>query len=424
MSRLAVIVPNYNHAEYLPDALNGIVSQTRLPDDVLIVDDCSTDNSWEVILDWQRRFPNLIRAVRNEKNLGALGNQKRGLELTQSDYIYLHSADDLVEPDCFEVYTRLLDQHPQAPLVASRTVVFKENKTDAVYEAGRWCPSEGYHGPEECARELRSRFFCSGQVMYRRHALDEAGGFHYDLGNFCDWFWLHCNMLRHGMCFTPRPVTVFRLVESSFSATQDRDQQRRLKAARYLLNLLSEPRFADVLPRFAESGVILQLGDAVAHAILSEPRWWTPQMFALAYGNLHEWAEQNRRMRLQGFRVFSEPTLEEKIAPVAMQAIAKCNSRRVSNVAFYGAGTHTKTLMAQWKRLGGPAPTCILVSRKAPGQDTFEGLPVVSALEATFAPGTLVILSSMNYERDMAAVLRAAHPDVPFIALWDPSLGL
>ena len=64
-ARLSVIVPNYNHAQYLPEAVNAILNQSCRPMEVIVIDDCSTDNSVEVIEAFIRQDP-IIRLYRNE----------------------------------------------------------------------------------------------------------------------------------------------------------------------------------------------------------------------------------------------------------------------------------------------------------------------------------------------------------------------
>jgi len=64
---ISVVVPNYNHAQYLPRCLKALCEQSVLPLEVLIIDDCSKDNSVEVAEEWVRKYP-FVRLHRNEQN--------------------------------------------------------------------------------------------------------------------------------------------------------------------------------------------------------------------------------------------------------------------------------------------------------------------------------------------------------------------
>jgi len=68
--------PNYNHSHYLPQAIEAILSQSRPPDEFIIVDDASTDNSVEIIESYARQDSRL-RLVRHEHNQGAVASLDR-----------------------------------------------------------------------------------------------------------------------------------------------------------------------------------------------------------------------------------------------------------------------------------------------------------------------------------------------------------
>ncbi|MDR2726784.1 MAG: glycosyltransferase, partial [Deltaproteobacteria bacterium] len=90
---LSVGIPNYNHAHYLERCITAVMTQDRLPDEVIVYDDCSTDNSLEVLAGLQERWP-LLRVVRGERNRGvvAVGNDLAGM--AQGEWLVLRAADD------------------------------------------------------------------------------------------------------------------------------------------------------------------------------------------------------------------------------------------------------------------------------------------------------------------------------------------
>src|SRR5256884_7474545 len=115
LPRLSVIIPNYNHARFLPNCLEAILRQSEQPFEIIVIDDASTDNSVEVIEAFTKRNP-IIRFYRNEQNRGVVSGMNRGLELARGDYVYYAAADDQVLPGFFEKSLRLLNEHPQAAL--------------------------------------------------------------------------------------------------------------------------------------------------------------------------------------------------------------------------------------------------------------------------------------------------------------------
>lgn len=101
--RVTAIVPNYNHARYLSQRLDSILSQTYPLVDILVLDDCSTDNSRSVIDAYVTRFPGRISAVYNTENSGNVFRQwQKGHSLAKGDLVWICESDDFCEPTFIE----------------------------------------------------------------------------------------------------------------------------------------------------------------------------------------------------------------------------------------------------------------------------------------------------------------------------------
>ena len=115
LGTLSVIMPNYNHARFIPLSLGAVLEQSCRPLEVVVVDDCSTDNSVEVIESFVRRDP-IVKLVRNERNLGFMETVTRHTQSLRGEYMFIPSADDFILPGFFEKSLRLLAEHPDAGL--------------------------------------------------------------------------------------------------------------------------------------------------------------------------------------------------------------------------------------------------------------------------------------------------------------------
>ncbi len=93
MYSLTVIIPNYNKANYLQKCVQSILEQTRIPDEIIIIDDCSKDSSKDVIQALCQQNSS-IRAVHLEKNSGVSHARNVGLRLAKSNYVTFIDADD------------------------------------------------------------------------------------------------------------------------------------------------------------------------------------------------------------------------------------------------------------------------------------------------------------------------------------------
>ena len=101
--RVTAIVPNYNHNNFLRRRIDTILNQTYPYVDVLVLDDCSTDNSRETIQDYVGRFPDRVKAIFNKKNSGNVFRQwRKGVEHADGELIWICESDDYCEPDFLE----------------------------------------------------------------------------------------------------------------------------------------------------------------------------------------------------------------------------------------------------------------------------------------------------------------------------------
>ena len=119
---VSVIMPVYNAGAYLAEAIESILNQTYLNFELIIVDDNSTDNSWEIIRSFQTRNPRKIKAVRLAKTLNKGGDScaNEGYKKAQGEFIARMDADDISHPKRLEKQVQYLLTHPQIVVVGSR----------------------------------------------------------------------------------------------------------------------------------------------------------------------------------------------------------------------------------------------------------------------------------------------------------------
>ena len=104
---VSVIVPNYNHAKFLKERLDSIFSQTFQDFELIILDDCSTDNSREIIESY--RNTQNVSIHYNSKNSGSPFKQwKKGIKAAKGEYIWIAESDDVAEPNFLETMVQKL----------------------------------------------------------------------------------------------------------------------------------------------------------------------------------------------------------------------------------------------------------------------------------------------------------------------------
>lgn len=100
-SGISVIIPCYNVENYLECCVESILNQSYKNLEIILVDDCSTDNTWKLIKKYQKKYNNII-GIRNDENKGAGYSRNRALEIASYDYISFIDSDDYIELNFYE----------------------------------------------------------------------------------------------------------------------------------------------------------------------------------------------------------------------------------------------------------------------------------------------------------------------------------
>jgi len=130
---VSVCMVTYNHAPYIAQAIEGVLQQeTSFPIELIIGEDCSTDRTREIVLNFQRKYPNIIRVITSLKNVGANKNVERTRIACRGKYIAFCDGDDYWhDPYKLRKQVDYLEDHPKCGLVYSSYDVHhcKSNKT-------------------------------------------------------------------------------------------------------------------------------------------------------------------------------------------------------------------------------------------------------------------------------------------------------
>ena len=121
---VTVIMANYNTPiKYLKESIDSVLNQSHSNFELIIVDDCSTDDSFECIKNFSDER---IVVLRNDENKGPAYTRNRGLEIAQGKYIAVMDSDDISEPNRFEKQVEYMEAHPEVIVCASWAKVFGE----------------------------------------------------------------------------------------------------------------------------------------------------------------------------------------------------------------------------------------------------------------------------------------------------------
>lgn len=248
---LTVWTPNYNHGDYIGRAIEAVVSQSRPPDEYIILDDASTDGSAQIIASYARRYP-YIRFIRSEVNMGTVAAMQRLLSTATGDYVYGAAADDYILPEFFEKAMQMAGTYPDAGIVFGQSRMEDHTGRDlGVVDVPSW-RQPMFVSPDQFFREYLERcepmHSLCGATVYKRTYFLEVGGPLRELGPWCDTFAAWAIALKYGACYIPEPFMVWRILPDSFSNATARDPRKTLDWLARGVYLMRSPVFRDRFP--------------------------------------------------------------------------------------------------------------------------------------------------------------------------------
>lgn len=113
--KISILMISYNQEQYITEALDSALNQTQLPYEIVISDDCSTDNTWPLILQYQSKYPKLIKAHRNDVNIGIYPNYEKIKNYYSGNIGCFLSGDDLIATSAIQDLHHGIIEHQLNP---------------------------------------------------------------------------------------------------------------------------------------------------------------------------------------------------------------------------------------------------------------------------------------------------------------------
>lgn len=260
MPKVTVIMPTYNVAPWVSEAVDSVLNQTYKDFELLVMDDCSSDETVNIVraIDDSR-----IRIEINEHNLGLAENLNRGLSLTKTEYVSRMDGDDIAEPTWLEKEVAVLDAHPEVGIcsagfqrfgTSNSLVRFSEKHEDAL---------------------ANMLFGCTVIVPTFRYSLYSELGLKYKTSAFPaeDYrFWAEC--LRQTKVYNIQETLFhYRMHPSQICTAKREIQQTKVsEVRRYMLEWLN--------PNMKEEDKLFFLNKFVKGDILSRSDWKKYKQFS------------------------------------------------------------------------------------------------------------------------------------------------
>lgn len=225
--RVSVITSVYNGLPYLPEAVESILDQSLSDYEYLVVDDGSTDGSWDVLTELARR-DRRMRLLRNPANAGFARSQNRALESACGRYVACQDQDDISEPTRLERQVAFLEAHPEVGALGTWPAF--------IDEGGR--PLANGRFPlladnESLQRQLILGFgFVGPSLLARRTTLIDLGGYNPEMSAAEDYDLLLRLAEVGQVANLPEPLYRYRQHPQSVSSSRSRLQMHNIAVAR------------------------------------------------------------------------------------------------------------------------------------------------------------------------------------------------
>ena len=231
MPKVSVIVPNYNHARYLRQRMDTVLGQTYRDFEVILLDDCSTDESREIIAEYASSEkthpfkPRLghpeIRVELNQVNSGSTFKQwNKGIRLARGEYVWVAESDDYADARLLEGLAAVLDGDPQVSFAYCRSwrVVHDDQPEGyadwylAELDARHWTEDFVADGREECARYFvgNNAVPNASSVVFRKSVYERVGGADESLRACGDWKLWVLMALQGKIAYLAEPLNYYR----------------------------------------------------------------------------------------------------------------------------------------------------------------------------------------------------------------------
>jgi glycosyltransferase involved in cell wall biosynthesis len=247
MPKVSVVVPNYNHARFLRRRIDTILTQTFQDFELILLDDCSTDDSRSILSSYA--VDPRVKIEFNEVNSGSPFKQwNKGVALARGEYVWIAESDDYADERLLESLVRLLEIDPAVAFAYCRSWRITERDQHDGYadfyltdlDASRWTTSYCADGHAECQSYFihHNTVPNASGVVFRKAIYDRVGGADDNLRVCGDWKLWAAMALTGRVAYSAEPLNFFRFHEASVrnkSIYEARDVAERLRVSRWIL---------------------------------------------------------------------------------------------------------------------------------------------------------------------------------------------
>ena len=223
MPTVSVIVPNYNHASYLKQRIDSILYQTYQDFELILLDDCSSDNSRDIIESY-RGNPHISHIIYNESNSGSAFRQwDKGIALAKGEWVWIAESDDWAAPTFLE---RIVTEATKVPdcVLAYTAIWWVDQQGAKLWDTKHSKKTNIYNGGDFIRKKLS---ICNSianvsECILRRDKFRPSETYRYEQMHLCgDWFFYVLLAEQGSVVEVEEPLSYYRQHDSNLSSKSE-----------------------------------------------------------------------------------------------------------------------------------------------------------------------------------------------------------
>ena len=222
---ISVVMPVYNAARFLRESIDSVLGQTYTHFELILIDDCSTDNSYEILCEYAQK-DSRVRVYKNERNMGVSYTRNFGVNNAQFDYIALIDSDDMWSAEKLQKQVALIATYPDTDLCYTGSAFVDTNgeKSSFVFKV----PTSVTY-----KKLLKQNVISCSSVLIKRDLLIKYPMAHDDMHeDFATWL----SVLKNGGIArgVDEPLLIYRVVKGSKSGNKFRSMIMNYRVYKYM----------------------------------------------------------------------------------------------------------------------------------------------------------------------------------------------
>ena len=241
---ISICIPTYNGEQYLRECLDSALYQTYYNTEILIVDDCSSDDTMAIAKEYAA-LDDRIRIVQNKKNAGLVGNWHNCIREAKGDWIKFLFQDDVLTPTCLEKMHASCIEHNSPIAVCRRNFIIEFNADPAirkffqkdVVKAEQFIEKQQFVSGQDLSGLVNDRLLNNflgepTSLFFHKKIMEKYGEFSIELSQMLDYEFTIRVATNTGFVFLPEALAYFRVhggAESNKNRSDDRAEAKRVK---------------------------------------------------------------------------------------------------------------------------------------------------------------------------------------------------